>query len=162
MNIQRVADYLDSRGVKFTTMTHSRTFTAQRTAASADIPGREMAKTVMVRIDGTMAMAVLPAPYQVDFHLLKKRTGAKVAVLAAEDEFAHIFPDCEVGAMPPFGNLYGMDVFVDKHLTEDENIVFHSGSLTELMKLSYTDYASLVNPIVADISIPLGRTRHAA
>jgi len=162
MNTHRLTDYLDTHRIHYSTIPHPRTFTAQRIAASVDVPGREMAKTVMVRIDGMLAMAVMPAPYQVDLHLLRKYTGAESVELAEEHEFANIFPDCEVGAMPPFGNLYGMEVFVDSHLADDESIVFNAGSHTELIKMSYRDYARAVKPSVANISEPLSHQRHAA
>ena len=111
-----------------------------------------MAKTVMVKLDGKMAMAVLPASYQVDFGLLKKATGAKKVELAGEKEFQDIFPECDVGAMPPFGNLYDMDVFVAQSLTEDEEIAFNAGSHTELIRLSYSDFEKLVKPTILKFS----------
>lgn len=162
MNMYRLTNYLENRHVKYATITHPRTFTAQRTAACVDVPGREVAKTVMVRVNGILAMAVMPAPYQVDFHLLRIFARATSVSLADESEFAHFFPDCEVGAMPPFGNLYGMEVYVDAHLTEDKFILFNAGSLTELVKMRYTDYARIVGPTVANIALPLTRERHAA
>jgi Ala-tRNA(Pro) deacylase len=100
----------------------------------------------MVKLDGKMAMAVLPASYNVDFHLLKKASGATEVELATETEFKDIFPECELGAMPPFGNLYGMEVFVAQTLADDEEICFNAGSHTELIKLPYTDFVSLVKP----------------
>jgi len=157
-----MTEYIESHHVRYTTVPHPRTFTAQQIAASVDVPGREMAKTVMVKIDGMLAMAVVPAPYQVDLHLLRKYTGAESVELAREDEFAEVFPDCEMGAMPPFGNLYGMEVFVDRHLTEDDDIFFNAGSLTELVKMSYGDFARIVKPIVVNMSVPIAHKQHAA
>ena len=101
----------------------------------------------MVKVDGTMAMAVLPASYQVDFDLLKTATGAQEVELATEAEFKDLFPDCELGAMPPFGNLYGMDVFMAASLAEDEEIAFNAGSHTELIRMAFPDYVRLVNPV---------------
>ena len=149
MPVGRVKNLLDSENVKYVTISHSQEFTAQKTAASAHIPGKELAKTVMVKIDGKMAMAVLPASSKLNFGLLKAAAGAHEVGLATEEEFKDMFPECDVGAMPPFGNLYGMDVFVAEKLAEDEEIAFNAGSHTELIKLSYKDFERLVKPTVA-------------
>jgi Ala-tRNA(Pro) deacylase len=114
MPAQKLKQFLDKNKVKYVAISHSPTYTAQEIAASAHVPGKEMAKTVIVKVDGKMAMAVLPAPQKVDFKLLKDGIGAKSVELATEQEFADSFPECEPGAMPPFGNLYDMDVFVAK------------------------------------------------
>lgn len=145
-------EFLDSNKIKYTSINHLELFTAQEIAASAHIPGRELAKTVMVKIDDKMAMAVIPASEKVDVDLLKKVTGAKEVKLAGEKEFEKMFPDCEVGAMPPFGNLYKMDVYVAEHLTDDKEITFNAGSHTELLKLAYTDFERLVKPRIAQFS----------
>jgi Ala-tRNA(Pro) deacylase len=107
---------------------------------------------VIVKIDGRMAMAVLPASYRVDFDLLKEAAGASSIELASEEEFKDLFPDCEIGAMPPFGNLYGMDVFVAASLAEDADIAFNAGSHSELIRLSYKDFERLVGPKVVEFS----------
>lgn len=148
MPVRKLIEFLNKNQVKFVTISHSPAYTAMEIAESAHIPGKELAKTVMIRIDGKMAMAVVPASCMVDFELLKKAIGATNIVLASEQEFADMFPECELGAMPPFGNLYGMNVFVASALTEDEEIAFNAGSLTELIRLSYTDFDKLANPIV--------------
>jgi Ala-tRNA(Pro) deacylase len=145
--LKKLKEYLDSENVKYGSVAHYETYTSQETAQSAHISGRELAKTVMVKINGRMAMAVLPASQKIDFALLKAAIGS-MAELAGEQEFIDIFPDCEVGAMPPFGNLYGMEVYVDEGLTRDEEIAFNAGSHIELMKLSYKDFARLVKPKV--------------
>ncbi len=148
MPAQKLKTFLDKNKVKYIALSHSPTYTAQEIAASAHVPGREMAKTVIVKVNGKMAMAVLPAPQKVDFKLLKEALGAKSVELATEQEFADSFPECEPGAMPPFGNLYDMDVFVARKLSEDEEIAFNAGSHTELVKLSYKDFEKLVKPKV--------------
>jgi len=125
---------------------HPQAFTSQETAASAHISGKELAKTVIVKIDGNMAMAVLPSNYTIDFSRFKEATGAKKIELANEDEFEDIFPECETGAMPPFGNLYGMEVFVAEELSHDYDISFNTGVHTELITLSYNDFERLVHP----------------
>ncbi|MCK4271466.1 YbaK/EbsC family protein [bacterium] len=150
MPAKKVAQFLDNHKVKYVMVKHSTAFTAQEIAASAHIPGKELAKTVMVKLDGTMAMAVLPASYRVDFKGLKKLTGAKKVELASEDEFQRLFPECEIGAMPPFGNLYDMAVYVANPLPDDDEIAFNAGSHTELIRLHYADFQRLVEPVVAD------------
>ncbi|OHB47095.1 MAG: deacylase [Planctomycetes bacterium RIFOXYD2_FULL_41_16] len=153
MPVKRLKEFLDSHSIKYVTISHSRAFTAQETAASAHVPVKELAKTVLVKIDGKMAMAVLPASCKVDVDLLKKATRASTIEIASEKEFKNLFPDCEIGAMPPFGNLYGMEVFVTKSLTEDREIAFNAGSHRELVKLAYKDFEQLVKPKVITFSI---------
>ncbi|HPX56001.1 MAG TPA: YbaK/EbsC family protein [Syntrophales bacterium] len=146
MPLRKLREFLDNQGIKYVTIRHSTAYTAQEIAESAHLPGKEMAKTVMVKIDGKMAMIVLPATRHVDFDLLKAVVSSKNVVLADESEFKDRFPDCEIGAMPPFGNLYDMDVYVEKSLADDEYICFNAGSHTELFRLAYRDYERLVNP----------------
>jgi Ala-tRNA(Pro) deacylase len=152
MPVDRLRKYLEENDVRFVTIKHSPAFTAQEIAALAHVPGKEVAKTVMVKLDGTMAMVVLPAPDHVSADRLKEFSGADEVELASEDEFADIFPNCEVGAMPPFGNLWDMDVFVDQRLREDEQIVFNAGTHTELVRLSYADFERLVKPTIGFLS----------
>ncbi len=152
MPTSKLREYLDSHNVRYTVIEHPPKYTAQESAASAHIAGDQLAKTVMIKIDGKMAMAVLPAPNRVNFDSLKVFAGAKHVELASEDEFKNMFPDCDLGAMPPFGNLYGMDVFVDESLSEEIEIAFCAGSHTELIRLSFTDFARLVKPKVLNFS----------
>jgi Ala-tRNA(Pro) deacylase len=153
MPIAELKQYLDREKVRYETICHSRTYTAQETASSAHIPGKEMAKTVMVKIDGKMSMAVLPASHRVDFDLLKAATGAGDVQLAKEEEFVDLLPECDVGAMPPFGNLHGMDVYVAEELTEDDEIAFNACAHTVLIKMAYKDYERLVNPKVISMAL---------
>jgi len=152
MPIKKLKDFLDSHKVKYVTIKHSIAYTTQEIAASAHIPGKEMAKTVIIKVDGKMTMAVLPASNKIDFALFKRNIRAKDIQLANEQEFEYTFPQCDVGAMPPFGNLYDMDVFVAKSLTEDEEITFNAGSYSELMKVAYKDFERLVNPKIVKFS----------
>jgi Ala-tRNA(Pro) deacylase len=152
MPVKKLKEFLDSNKVKYVAISHSPAFTAQEIAATAHIPGREVAKTVMVKLDGKMAMAVLPASYQVDFKRLREVSGAGEVELATEGEFRDKFPECEVGAMPPFGNLYGMRVYATESLMEDEEIAFNAGSHTELIRLSTDDFKRLVQPEVVRFS----------
>src|SRR3970282_2977608 len=135
MPSKKLKEFLDQKKIKYIAITHSSAFTAQEIAATAHIPGKELAKSVIVKADGKMVMTVLPASYKVNFDQLKKVIGAKEIRLAYEQEFIDKFPDCEVGAMPPFGNLYGMDVYVAESLSEDEEIAFNACSHTELIKM---------------------------
>jgi Ala-tRNA(Pro) deacylase len=148
MPVKKLKEFLDSNHVRYVSISHSAAYTAQEIAASAHVPGKELAKTVMVKIDGKMAMAVLPASYKVDLEHLKEALGATSIELAGEREFRDLFPGCETGGMPPFGNLYGLDVFVSAKLAEDQEIAFNAGSHTELLKLAYADFERLVRPNV--------------
>lgn len=147
-------DFLDREGVKYETIAHSPAYTARDTAQAAHVQGKDFAKTLIVKIDGRLAMAVLPAPEKLDLAQLKKAAGAKHVSLAFESEFERWFPGCEPGAMPPFGNLYGMEVFVAKSLAADEQIAFNAGSHAELVRTAYKDFERLVQPIMAVISTP--------
>ena len=149
MPAQKLKEFLDRHGIKYATTSHSLAYTAQEIAASAHIAGKELAKTVMVKIDDKMAMAVLPASYKVSFDLLKKAAEASKVELANEQEFRDMFPELEVGTMPPFGNLYGMELLVDESLSQDDEIAFNNGSHTELMKLAYRDFERLAKPKAA-------------
>ena len=149
MPVQKLREFLNSGDVKYITISHSPAYTAQEIAASAHIPGRELAKTVVVKLDGRMAIAVMPADRKVNFDRLKEVSGASSAELAGEQEFRDLFPDCELGAMPPFGNLYGMDVYVDTALADDEQIAFNAGSHTELMQVAFKDFERLAHPKMA-------------
>jgi len=152
MPVQKLKQFLDERGIRYVSIVHSSAFTAQEIAASAHIPGKELAKTVVARIDGRMAMAVVPASLKVDFQRLAEVADAEEATLCDEVEFRDSFPGCEVGAMPPFGNLYDMDVYVSDQLAEDEEIAFNAGSHTELIRLPYADFQRLVQPWVGNIT----------
>lgn len=152
MPVKKLKAYLDEAKVRYLTISHSSAFTSQEVAASAHVLGREFAKTVMIKIDGEMAMAILPASYQIDFDSLREIFRTKNVTLATEPEFRDRFPDCELGAMPPFGNLYGMSVFVAESLTQNKEIAFNAGSHTELIRLSYADYKRLVNPQIFKFS----------
>ncbi len=152
MPINTLTRFLDENKVEYVTIRHSPAYTAQKIAAAAHIPGREVAKTVMVNMDGKMAMAVLRATDQVDLDLLRSAANAKSVTLATEDDFKDAFQGVELGAMPPFGNLYGMQVFTDEALTKDAQIAFNAGSHTELLQLDYADFERLAKPKVANFS----------
>jgi Ala-tRNA(Pro) deacylase len=153
MPIKRLREYLDSHSVRYFVVSHSPAYTAQEIAAAAHVPGRELAKTVMVKIRGRIVMVVLPASRQIDFVLLQKLAGIEDIVLADEEEFSDLFPECEPGAMPPFGNLYGMEVYVSEELEEDDEIAFNAGAHTELLRLPYRDFRRLVSPVVGRLAM---------
>ena len=155
MPLKRLKKFLDDNNIKYVIIYHSRAFTAKETAISAHIPGKELAKTVMVKIDGKMAMAVLPASHKVNFDLLKAATNSGKVELASEKEFKDLFPECEVGAMPPFGNFYGINVYVTESLAEDEEIAFNAGSHRELVKMAYKDFEKLAKPKVVKFSVEM-------
>ena len=148
----RLEGYLRENRVPFETQHHPRAVAAQEVAASEHVPGKILAKTVMVLADGQMVMLALPAPYQVDLEKATAALGVKEARLAEEEEFEDTFPDCEVGAMPPFGNLYGVPVYVEESLAEDDMIIFRSGTHTDTMSVSYADFERLVEPTVAEFA----------
>lgn len=152
MPVEKLKAFLDQNGIRYVVIRHSKAFTSQEIAASVHVSGREFAKTVMIEIEGKMAMAVLPASYQIDFGLLREIFRGKEIKLATEAEFVRLFPDCEPGAMPPFGNLYGMEVYVAETLAADKEIAFNAGSHLEVIKLKYEDFERLVKPKVLRFS----------
>lgn len=152
MPARKLKEFLDSNNIKYMTLKHSSAYTAQEIAARAHIPGKELAKTVLIKINGQLVMAVLPASDKVDVDLLKDQLGVENVRIAYEQEFIDKFPDCEVGAMPPFGNLYGLEVYVAKSLTNDEEITFNACNHNELVKMNYRDYERLVKPKILDFS----------
>jgi len=152
MPTQKLQDYLDQNEIRYVTISHSPAYTAQRIAELTRIPGKELAKTVIVKIDDKFAMAVLPASRRVNLRHLQESIGADEVTLSSEDEFNELFPDCEVGAMPPFGNLYDMGVYVAEQLTEDDEIAFNAGTHSELVQMSYRDFANLVTPQVVALT----------
>jgi Ala-tRNA(Pro) deacylase len=152
MPAQRLKKFLDENGVPYVSIAHSAAYTAQEVAESAHVPGKDLAKTVIVKIDGSLAMAVLPASYTIDLERLAGAIGASKVELASEREFRGEFPDAELGAMSPFGNLYDMDVFVAEVLTRDEDIAFNAGTHRELLRMKYKDFEKLVKPRVVRMS----------
>lgn len=150
--LPKLQEYLDQHHVKYEVQTHWTAYTAQEVAAAEHISGKEVAKVVMVKKDdGTPTMLVLPASHRVDFNKLTAMLGTRVE-LEPEREFRHLFPECEVGAEPPFGNLFALDTFVDRTLTEDEEIVFNAGTHQDTVRMRYQDFAQLVQPRVAEFA----------
>jgi Ala-tRNA(Pro) deacylase len=146
MAIEKLREFLDANKAKYELVSHAKAYTAQAIASHAHVPVQQLAKTVIVKIDGNLAMAVLPGFSNVDTGAIQAELGAQSVRVATEFEFKDRFPDCEVGAMPPFGNLYDMPVLVDENLAGNSEIAFNAGSHTELMRLSYQDFVTLVRP----------------
>lgn len=147
---ERLVQYLSDAHVEFDVHQHPLAYTAQELAAAEHVPGRMVAKSVIVFADDRMVMLVLPAVHQVDLERAAAITHAAKARLADEREFATAFPDCETGAIPPFGNLYNLPVYVDESLAQDETIVFPAGTHTDTISMKYADYQRLVEPVVAE------------
>ena len=148
MPVKKLKEFLDANHVKYVSITHSKAYTAQEVAASAHVPGKALAKVVILELDGEMAMAVLPANRKVVLQDLREITGSDKVKFVEEDRFKDRFPDCEIGAMPPFGNLYGMTVYAAESLAENGEIAFNAGSHEEIIKLSFGDFQRLVQPRV--------------
>jgi len=146
MPLSQLKQFLDNHNVKYVVISHSLAYTAAGIAALTHIPGKELAKSVILKIDGALVMVVVAASQQVDLTAMKDITHGKIVSLATEEEFRERFPDCEVGAMPPFGNLYGMPVFADADLAQDEEIAFNAGSHRELVRIPWEDFARLAHP----------------
>ncbi len=148
----RLVEYLEQNEVWFVPMSHPRAYTAQEIAAAQHVPGREMAKTIILKADEDFVMVVVPATQQIDLKSLKRELPYKDITFATEYEFAWLFPDSEVGAMPPFGNLYNLPVYVDRTLSEDKEIVFNAGTHADTIRMKYKDFENLVKPQLVDLS----------
>jgi Ala-tRNA(Pro) deacylase len=147
-----VTDYLKRNGVPYQVIEHAAAFSAHAVAVASHAPDKELAKTLIVHADNNYCMIVLPADHRLDEHLLHGVVKAKHLHLAHEEDLKSIFPDCELGAMPPFGNLYALQVYVDKSLAEDDEIVFNACSHTKSIRLKMKDYMRLVKPVIGEFS----------
>lgn len=150
----RLKQFLDENGVGYDVMHHDPAFTAQELAARTHVSGYEFVKVVVVKLDGNYALAALPAPLRINFKELARGAGVKKCQLASEGEFQQLFPDCELGAMPPFGNLYNLPTYADQELTANENIVINAGTHAEAIRLRYSDFARLARPRVIRFGEP--------
>jgi len=150
MPASKLKQFLDDRGVKYVTLQHSPAYTAQEIAGLSHVSGRDFAKTVVVKVGGEFSMVVLPASRKLVLADLREMLETDHVKLATEEEFKGLFPDCEAGAMPPFGNLYGMPVYVSAVLADEPEIAFNAGTHTDVIKMAYEDFATLVCPRVLD------------
>ena len=148
MPVEQLKNYLDQNKVHYVSVNHSPAYTAQEIAKRTHIKGSQLAKTVIVTIDGAMSMIVLPASSRIRWDRFIKSMGTDFIALADEDEFQDRFPNCEVGAMPPFGNLFGMTVFLCDELAKNDEIAFSAGSHSEILKMKFEDYQALVEPVI--------------
>jgi Ala-tRNA(Pro) deacylase len=153
MPAQKLKQMLDQKQIKYISINHSPAYTARETAASTFVPRREFAKTIIVDLDGEKVMAVLSASRHVDIVALRKLAQANEARLATEDEFRELFPDCEVGAMPPFGSLYDMPVFVDEMVTEVDDLCFNAGSHEQILRMDCRDFIAIEQPVIGAFAI---------
>ncbi|HUI41110.1 MAG TPA: YbaK/EbsC family protein [Terriglobia bacterium] len=149
---QQVCDYLESHHTRYQLLTHPQAFAAEQTAHELRVPDQQFAKAIVFRADGRAVMAVVPASMRVNVHALREALKAKNLEMAPENELAKLCSDCELGAFPPFGNLYGMEVWVDQSLAQSEEIVFNAGSHTQALQLKYSDFADLAHPRSAKIA----------
>ncbi len=147
MPIQPLRDYLDENSIRYVTIKHSPAYTAQEIAKKTHICGDKLAKTVVIDIDGHMAMVVLPASYRIRWDRFMRAMGTDFVELADEEDFQDQFPGCEVGAIPPFGNLFGMNVYMCDALSNNTEIAFSAGTHSEIIKMKYSDFVELVNPV---------------
>jgi Ala-tRNA(Pro) deacylase len=152
MPLTKLREFLDSHSIRYLVVSHSVAYTAQGIAAMVHLSGKKLAKTVILKVDGVLAMAVVPASLHVDLDLLREHIGAIAVELATEQEFRSAFPDCETGAMPPFGNLYDMAVYADEMLAQNEEITFNAGTHRELVRMAWADMARLVEPEILNLT----------
>ncbi len=154
---RKLKEYLDDQEVHYEVLIHEEAYTSPEIAHTLHVPGKDLAKVIMVKVEDRFVMTVLPSTWKVDLNRLKEVFQAHHVRLATEEEFKGLFPDCDLGAMPPFGNLYGLDVYVDRSLTEDEEIVFQAGTHQEAIRMRYQDFAALVGPTVEEFHQPLAK-----
>jgi Ala-tRNA(Pro) deacylase len=151
---KQLIDFLNQNKVQYEILHHSEAVTAQRIAQAEHVKGRHQAKVVMLKSGDQHLMVVLPADHHIDLEKVEKAIGKPIS-LAKEKDFKSLFPDTVIGAMPPLGNLYGLPTYIDKHLAEQDYIVFEAGTHTDAIKLSYSDYEKIVQPKVVDFAIKL-------
>jgi len=149
---QRIRDYLDSQNVPYETLHHSQAFTAQEVAHSLHISGKKCAKAVVARGDNKPVLVLMPASHRVDFQQLSTALKVKQVQMLDESELVGLFPDCDLGAVPPFGNLYGVDVWVDRAVASAETVLFCAGTHEDCIRMSYSDFAKLTRPFVGHFS----------
>ncbi len=151
---QRLKDYLDSRHAHYQVLYHEAAYTAPAVAHALHVPGKELAKVVILKVDEKFVMTVLPSTWSVDLSRLRAVLQGNEVRLATEEEIGALFPDCEIGSMSPFGNLYGLQVYVDQSLAQDEEIVFQGGTTHEAVRMRYQDFAALARPTVEQFHQP--------
>lgn len=152
---KRIKEYLEANQIPYTHCTHRLAYTAQEVAAAQHVPGREMAKTLVLKADSQYLMVVLPAVMKLDMKTLREELPFKHVDLASEKEFTTLFPDSETGAMPPFGHLYSLAVYVDRSLTANDEIVFNAGTHIDTIRMKYLAFEKMVHPKVINAATRL-------
>jgi Ala-tRNA(Pro) deacylase len=160
MATRRIREFLVGNKIQYGLINHTCAYTAQEVAEFSHVPGRYMAKVVVVWLDGKLAIVVVPAIKVVDLVKLRRETGALDARLAEEADFRDRFSDCQVGTVPPFGNLYGLDTLLDRQLTSGEQFAFNAGTHRDVMVIRYADYSGLVKPRIVDVATAAGNAGH--
>jgi Ala-tRNA(Pro) deacylase len=155
MATRRIIEFLNGNNIKYVMTTHSPAYTAQEVAAAAHVPGRQFAKAVIVRIDGELAMAVVPATCKVDTFALRSALGAEFVEVVDKPVIAERFEGCQLGAMPPLGNLFGMQTYVDREIAKSDDIAFNAGTHSDVVWMRFDDYRRLVHPKLLHIAIPM-------
>ena len=150
--LTKLKDVLDQAKISYQIYSHRSAFTAQEIAESLHSSGKKMAKVVILKVNGSFVMAVVPADRMVSLRKVVAALGVREAALATEAEFTSLFPGCEIGAMPPFGNLFGLPVYVDSSLETEEDIFFNAGNHRHTVRLSYADFKRLVHPVVVSLT----------
>ena len=151
MPAKKLTEFLDKNKVKYVRISHSPSYTAQEIAAKQHFSGNEMAKVVMLAVDDNLVMGVVRGNDKISLNEVRESLGARHVRLATEDEFIARFPECEIGAMPPFGNLFGVKVYVDPALAKDESIYFNAGNHVQTVHMKYRDFETLVKPEIAHL-----------
>lgn len=146
--------YLNNNGIQYRIIEHDPAFSAHGVSVTAHVPEKEIAKTVIIQIDGRFWMAVLRGDNKINLHKIKQSFGAKHVHLAHEEDLSTLFPDCQLGTMPPFGNLYGVPVLVDQSLAGDEDICFNACCYTKVVRMKFDDFKKLSNPLVGEYAEP--------
>jgi Ala-tRNA(Pro) deacylase len=149
----RLRDFLDAQHVPYHAIVHRRDYTAQAAAADTHTPGREFIKTILLAVDNGYALAVLPADQHADLAKVRRALGATDVSLASEEEMQQCFPDCEPGALPPFGHLYDLPVLMSRTLEEDEQITFNAGNHEVALRMQRRDFERLGEPRVVDLAL---------
>jgi Ala-tRNA(Pro) deacylase len=155
--LRKLKEILDENKVSYEVFNHALAYTAQEIAAKQHCSGNEMAKVVMLELDDALIMGVIPASRKISLSTVSKSVGAKTARLAMEDEFIGRFADCEIGAMPPFGNLFDVPVLVDPLLERDKYIYFNAGNHVQTVRMRYKDFARIVKPKVTPLVDSVGQ-----
>lgn len=152
MATRRIREFLDGNHARYVMIHHSPAYTAQELAHSMHLPGKFLAKTVVVKLDERVALAVVPANKDVDLDQLRHETGARQAQIAEPADFVDRFTDCQLGTVPPFGNLFGVDAYVDRDIAKMDQVAFTAGTHSDAIAMTFADYRRLAHPRLMKIA----------